>query len=115
MYEDFMNAFASTFSNYIDDKTISQIEIGLGPAGEMRYPSYQLSRWQFCGIGEFQCYDSFALKNLSAAAKAAGRPEWGHGGPDNAGTYDSHPQDTQFFTPNNQNENNYQSGTLVCL
>lgn len=33
--------------------------MGMGPAGELRYPSYpeQNGTWKFPGIGAFQCYD----------------------------------------------------------
>ena len=33
--------------------------MGLGPCGELRYPSYPETdgTWKFPGIGEFQCYD----------------------------------------------------------
>lgn len=33
--------------------------MGMGPCGELRYPSYPESNgtWRFPGIGEFQCYD----------------------------------------------------------
>jgi beta-amylase len=39
--------------------TIVEIQVGMGPAGELRYPSYPESNgtWSFPGIGEFQCYD----------------------------------------------------------
>ena len=57
-----------------------QVEIGLGPSGEMRYPAYPSNRWTFCGVGAFQCYDSFALESLKTAAIAAGQPDWGNGG-----------------------------------
>jgi hypothetical protein len=56
-----------------------QVQIGLGPAGELRYPAYQESLWSFCGVGEFQCYGSYALADLANAAASAGHPEWGHG------------------------------------
>jgi hypothetical protein len=39
--------------------------------------------------------------------KKTGQPSWGHGGPDNAGTYNSAPANTAFFS-DNQN-NNYAS------
>ena len=32
------------------------------------------------GVGEFQCYDRRALASLAAAAREAGRPEWGNTG-----------------------------------
>ncbi len=34
----------------------------------------------------FQCYDKYMLADLDQAAIAAGQPDWGNGGPDNAGT-----------------------------
>lgn len=38
---------------------LQEIQVGLGPCGELRYPSYPESNgtWRFPGIGEFQCYD----------------------------------------------------------
>ena len=88
--------------------TIVEIEIGCGPAGELRYPSYQLDKWSFCGIGEFQSYSSPAMDQLQSAAAAVGHPEWGSsGGPTNAGEYNSVPADTDFFTSGK--DNNYES------
>lgn len=92
-----MNSFASAFSSQLGSM-IDEVMIGLGPASELRYPSYQSSRWSYCGVGEFQCYDKYMLKDLEAAASASGHSEWGHGGPSNAGTYNSRPWDTQFFS-----------------
>lgn len=39
--------------------TLQEIQVGMGPCGELRYPSYPESNgtWKFPGIGEFQCYD----------------------------------------------------------
>ena len=39
MYRDFMDAFANTFQHMFGS-VISEITVGLGPAGELRYPSY---------------------------------------------------------------------------
>ncbi len=52
--------------------------MGLGPAGELRYPSYPEGdgRWRFPGVGEVQCYDKYMLADLRTAAEAVGRPEW---------------------------------------
>lgn len=57
---------------------ITEITVGLGPAGELRYPSYPEGdgRWRFPGVGEFQCYDRYMLDSLRKAAEAAGHPEW---------------------------------------
>lgn len=47
----FKNYFADFNKSFQDlmGNTITIVEIGLGPAGELRYPSYQLqqSRWEF--------------------------------------------------------------------
>jgi beta-amylase len=78
---------------------IVEVEVGSGPAGELRYPSYQLDKWSFCGIGEFQSYSPYALTQLQSAAASVGHPEWAYyGGPSNAGSYNSHPGDTGFFS-----------------
>ena len=104
VYGDFMAAFKSTFADEIGT-TIVEIEVGAGPAGELRYPAYQLDRWEFCGIGAFQSYSSYANASISAAA-AAGHPEWA-GSPNNAGSYNSAPSDTDFFS--SSGFDNYQS------
>ncbi|KAK7380124.1 hypothetical protein VNO78_32552 [Psophocarpus tetragonolobus] len=96
-YADFMRAFRDTFKHLLGD-TIVEIQVGMGPAGELRYPSYpeQNGTWKFPGIGAFQCYDKYMLSSLKAAAEAEGKPEWGSTGP-SAGHYNNWPEDTQFF------------------
>jgi beta-amylase len=54
-------------------------------------------RWRFPGVGEYQCFDKYMLADLRAAAAAAGHPEWGHGGPHDAGHYNSRSWETGFF------------------
>lgn len=102
LYSDFMKQFQISFQSMIgSNNVISSIEVGLGPAGELRYPSYQLQNnlWHFPGIGEFQCYDKFMLLNLNQSAYRVGHPEWGHGGPMNAGNYNSQPPSSvEFFS-----------------
>jgi beta-amylase len=44
----------------------------------------------------FQCYDRYLMTSLKNAAEERGHSFWGKG-PDNAGTYNSRPQDTGFF------------------
>ncbi|KAJ6328630.1 hypothetical protein OIU77_010343 [Salix suchowensis] len=76
---------------------ISEIEIGLGPCGELRYPSYPAKHgWKYPGIGEFQCYDKYLMKSLSKAAELRGHSFWGRG-PENAGSYNSAPHEIRFF------------------
>ncbi|CAK9329245.1 unnamed protein product [Citrullus colocynthis] len=97
-YADFMRAFKQNF-NHLLGNTIVEIQVGMGPAGELRYPSYpeQNGTWRFPGIGAFQCFDKYMLSSLKAAANAAGKPEWGSTGPTDAGHYNNWPEDTRFF------------------
>jgi beta-amylase len=104
MYKDFMSAFKSAFSSYISDGTINEIQVGMGPCGETRYPAYPLSRWTYCGVGEFQCSDKNSLSKLQSAATSAGHSDWGKASPSNAGTYNSQPpSSTGFFGSGNDN------------
>lgn len=97
-YSDFCHAFRRQFSSLLGpDSLIPVVAVSLGPAGELRYPSYPEGRWRFPGIGAFQCYDKYSLASLKAAALKAGSPEWGTSGPHDAGSYYSAPGDTGFF------------------
>lgn len=97
MYRGFLASFASAFHYYLG-LTVSAVGVGLGPAGELRYPAYvNTPSPSFPGVGEFQCYDHLAQASLAAAATAAGHPEWGHA-PENAGTYSLMPDDVPFFS-----------------
>lgn len=97
-YADFMRSFRDNFEDLLGD-VIIEIQCGMGPAGELRYPSYPESegRWRFPGIGEFQCYDKYMLAGLKASAEAVGMPAWGTSGPHDAGNYNQWPDDTGFF------------------
>lgn len=98
-YADFMAAFSQRYRHLLGS-TITDAEVGLGPQGELRYPSTPSDRrWSFPGIGEFQCYDRFMLASLQAAAQHVGQPHWGLGGPHDAGTYTQWPHQTGFFHP----------------
>jgi len=103
MYGDWFQALAKTFHTELGS-TIVEIQVGMGPSGELRYPSYQLSRWHFCGVGAFQAYDSNALQSLRQAAHAAGHGENWSKPPDTAGDYNSKPQDVDFFQTDYQTE-----------
>jgi len=55
MYRDYMKSFRENMEDFISSGVIIDIEVGLGPAGELRYPSYSETQgWVFPGIGEFQ-------------------------------------------------------------
>jgi beta-amylase len=107
IYHDFFVAFNKAFSSYMPH-VINEVQVGMGPAGELRYPGYQSDRWQYCGIGGFQSYDKYMLKSLADAASNAGHPEWGTTGPNNAGGYNARPGETGFFS--NNGGDNYASG-----
>ncbi|KAG8386978.1 hypothetical protein BUALT_Bualt03G0204800 [Buddleja alternifolia] len=99
IYSDFMKSFRENMSDQLEAGTIMDIEVGLGPCGELRYPSYpETQGWKFPGIGEFQCYDKYLKEDFKAAAAQAGHPEWEL--PDDAGTYNDIPDKTGFFKPN---------------
>jgi len=50
-----MRSFRDNMKEFLKSQLMVDIEVGLGPAGELRYPSYtQILGWVFPGIGEFQ-------------------------------------------------------------
>lgn len=55
VYRDFMKSFRENMADFLDAGVITDVEVGLGPSGELRYPSYpEAQGWVFPGIGEFQ-------------------------------------------------------------
>ncbi|GLT91170.1 hypothetical protein SLE2022_090710 [Rubroshorea leprosula] len=98
VYTDYMRSFHDRFRKYLGG-IIVEIQVGMGPCGELRYPSYPESNgtWRFPGIGEFQCYDKYMRSSLKASAEAIGKKEWGKGGPHDSGQYNQFPEDTGFF------------------
>ncbi|CAM8987477.1 unnamed protein product [Rhodiola kirilowii] len=97
VYFDFMKSFRVEFHEFFENGCISLIQIGLGPCGDLRYPSYPVKHgWRYPGVGQFQCYDQYLLKSLAAAAEARGHSFWGRA-PDNTGSYNSRPFETGFF------------------
>ncbi|KAE8688372.1 Inactive beta-amylase 9 [Hibiscus syriacus] len=96
VYRDFCESFKSAFSPFIGS-TITGISMGLGPDGELRYPSHHkpAKSGTITGVGEFRCYDTNMLNLLKQHAEANGNPLWGLGGPHDAPTYDEAPNN--FF------------------
>eukprot|EP00884_Botryococcus_braunii_P020130 jgi/Botrbrau1/6800/Bobra.0153s0003.1 len=121
VYADFVHEFCSCCSKEgLWGTTVTEICVGCGPCGELRYPAYQEdpTKWSYFGdaawapvgiqvqrgipgIGELQCYDQYMLADLKEAAEAAGNPEWGQPPRDAAGTYNSAPWETEFFALTN--------------
>lgn len=57
VYFDYMRSFRVEFDEFFEAGVISEIEVGLGPCGELRYPSYPAKHgWKYPGIGEFQVF-----------------------------------------------------------
>jgi len=97
VYTSFMKSFKDEFSTWFGG-LITECLIGLGPNGELKYPAHPSDkRWNFPGVGEFQCYDKFMLATLKACAEQVGQPSWGLGGPHDAGSYCLWPHQTGFF------------------
>ncbi|KAM2531971.1 hypothetical protein PS1_000646 [Malus domestica] len=98
VYFDYMRSFCVEFDEYFKNGNISMIQVGLGPCGELRYPSCPVKHgWRYPGVGDFQCYDQYLMKSLRKATEARGHSFWGRG-PDNAGSYNSGPNETGFFS-----------------
>ncbi|CAL5432442.1 unnamed protein product [Camellia sinensis] len=108
VYTDYMRSFCDRFNDYLGD-VIVEIQVGMGPCGELRYPSYPESNgtWKFPGIGEFQCYDKYMKASLQAYAEAIGKKDWGRNGPHDSGQYKQFPEETGFFQREGTWKNEY--------
>lgn len=101
-YGDFVTEFVKEMDTEgLMGKTVVELQIGVGPCGELRYPSYPMrdGLWKFPGIGEFQCFDRFLRRDLahsvrergSALVREADMP------PADTGSYNDTPWDCRFF------------------
>ncbi|KAG6432180.1 hypothetical protein SASPL_103754 [Salvia splendens] len=99
VYKEFLESFKSSFSPFMGS-TITGLTIGLGPDGELRYPSHRTMSASLVGAGEFQCYDVNMLSQLKQHAEAHGNPLWGLGGPHDAPDYFESPMARGFFVEN---------------
>ncbi|KAK4372546.1 hypothetical protein RND71_007930 [Anisodus tanguticus] len=101
VYKEFCDSFKAEFSPFMDT-TITGISVGLGPEGELRYPSHhnpsKMNNHQ--GAGEFQCYDKHMLNSLKQYAESSGNPLWGLGGPHDAPAYEQRPMTSNFYKEN---------------
>ncbi|CAL5393172.1 unnamed protein product [Camellia sinensis] len=99
VYSEFCESFKSSFAPFLGS-TITGISIGLGPDGELRYPSHHVPATNNHSrrVGEFQCYDKKMLSNLKQCAEAFGNPLWGLSGPHDASSGDNQsPNLINFF------------------
>ncbi|CAL9092156.1 unnamed protein product [Musa textilis] len=96
-YEEFFRSFRLAFADFFGS-VITDITIGLGPNGELRYPSFPpTGSNRFTGVGEFQCYDKYMLADLKRHAEETGNPLWGLSGPHDAPGYNQLPDSGNFF------------------
>ncbi|KAF9605388.1 hypothetical protein IFM89_016965 [Coptis chinensis] len=100
VYQGFFESFKSSFSAFMGS-TITDISVGLGANGELRYPSCPLAKaGEVSGAGEFQCYDKHMLNHLKQHAQETGNALWGLGGPHDAPIYYEAPSSSSFFKDN---------------
>lgn len=108
-YGDFVRAFVKEMSmKGLMGVTVTELQVGMGPCGELRYPSYPMrdGLWKFPGIGEFQCFDKFLRKDLADAVRERGSHvvKGAVMPPADTGGYNDTPWDCQFFKRNFKNE-----------
>jgi len=76
---------------------ISKVQVGLGPAGELRYPSFPLVKWAYPGPGTFQCFDNHMKQSWGRHCRdVIHKKEWEHRFPDTKG-YSTDPEQDGFF------------------
>lgn len=99
-YADFMRSFRDNFRPFLGG-IITGVQVGMGPAGELRYPSCPSQKlswaWRSRELGEFQCYDKYMLASLNACAEKIGVREWANRGPISASNLMHDPENTDFF------------------
>lgn len=101
-YGDFVMAFVKEMSTEgLMGRTVTELQIGVGPCGELRYPSYPMKDglWKFPGIGEFQCFDKFLKKDLKDSVRKRGSDLVREADmpPTDTGSYNDTPWDCWFF------------------
>nr|GEU72659.1 inactive beta-amylase 9 [Tanacetum cinerariifolium] len=106
VYKGFVESFKTVFAPFMAS-TITGITIGLGPDGELRYPSHHDQTKDGFGAGEFQCYDKNMMNDLNKDAQNLENPLWGLCGPHDAPTYNQNPLTDTFFKEGGSWETRY--------
>ncbi|KAH0790868.1 putative beta-amylase [Histomonas meleagridis] len=96
MYHDFMTKFKEEFIDFINDGTIVEIDVGTGPCGELRYPSYQIDKWAYSGCGAYQSYDPLMKSKFKQAANLAGYTHY-NSPPTDTGDYNVRPGGSSYW------------------
>jgi len=74
-YREYIAAFATACREFLG-KTVNEIQVGMGPCGELRYPSYMMSRgWQYPGVGLVMADDARLRDMLTADTGLSAPPE----------------------------------------
>ncbi|GKD60324.1 inactive beta-amylase 4, chloroplastic isoform X2 [Tanacetum coccineum] len=60
------------------------------------HPFQDGGRWQFPGVGAFECYMKYMIEDLRTVAWQEGKPDWANKGPPIASDYNC-PNDVPFF------------------
>ncbi|KAJ3301376.1 hypothetical protein HDV03_001002, partial [Kappamyces sp. JEL0829] len=68
LYAGFFNAFAAHYQSV--KSSIVRIDLSGGASGEIRYPSYSLSSWQYPARGELFAYSTAAVNDFRAFVMA---------------------------------------------
>jgi len=64
IYREFMQAFLLACGKHVGT-TVVELQVGMGPCGELRYPSYLLSNgWNYPGMGCVMAHDAGMLRML---------------------------------------------------
>jgi len=90
-YHDYMLAFLAACREHIGS-TIGEVQVGMGPCGELRYPSYMMAKgWQYPGVGLVMA-DDVGMRRLlketaGLAALPAGMPEDQNALPDDSAIF----------------------------
>ena len=96
IYTDFLSSFANEFQDLFH-VAISKVQVGLGPAGELRYPSFPLVKWAYPGPGTFQCFDNNMKAGWARHCRdVLHKKEWEQRLPDTKG-YNTDPAHDGFF------------------
>ncbi|KAK6918378.1 Glycoside hydrolase, family 14 [Dillenia turbinata] len=104
VYFDHMRSFCIEFDEFFEDGIISEIEVGLGPCSELRYPSYPAKYgWSVISV----------LTEEPDESSRKGHSFWGKGS-DNIGTYNSPPHETLFFCDGGDYDSYYGKFFLNC-
>ncbi|CAA7406016.1 unnamed protein product [Spirodela intermedia] len=85
VYRALLQSFRDTFSSFLGS-TITDVLVGLGPDGELKYPSMPASRNRNNMLG-----------HLKLHAEATGNHFWGLSGPHDAPSYNQSPDSGTFF------------------